>query len=332
MLSTATGDILSNQVMGLVYSLYPNIDAELLQLGLSRLISQYDVRPSKLGEGNPDLHQKITLFLEGKRLEGLSPVTLASYLIELRTFSRYIQKPAADITTTDIRYFLSQWESLKTSSLSKKLSVLKSFFSWLNTEEIVTKDPTRRIKPPKKEKRLPKSLSVEELELLREACRTRRERAVVEVLYSTGCRLSEVLNLNKEDINYQSMSTRVIGKGNKEREVFFSHKALFHLKKYFIQRKDMSQALFSTERQPYERLSSRGLQREIKVIAARAGLTKSVYPHIFRHTFATDLLNNGAELSTVQALLGHEDPATTLIYCSVTDDKKRQAHKQYHAQ
>jgi len=281
MLSTATSDILSNQVIGLVYTLCPNIDTSILQLGLSKLISHYDIRPSKLGEGNPDLQQKITLFLEGKRLEGLSKVTLDSYLIELRIFSRYIQKAADEVTTTDIRYFLSQWENLKTSSLSRKLSVLKSFFGWLNTEEIIDKDPTRRIKPPKKEKRLPKSLSVEELELLREACKTRRERAVVEVMYSTGCRLSEVLNLNKDDINYQSMSTVVIGKGNKEREVFFSHKALFHLKKYLMQRKDIMPALFVTERQPYVRLSSRGLQREVKIIAARAGITKSVHPHIF---------------------------------------------------
>ena len=155
---------------------------------------------------------------------------------------------------------------------------------------------------------------------------------MLEVYYATGCRLSEVQKMDRDDIDYQGMSAKVIGKGKKERVVYFSHKAIYHLKKYLMRRVDQEPALFITERQPYRRLSPRGIQREVRIIADRSGIKKRIHPHVLRHTFATDLLNNGADLASVQALLGHEDPATTQIYAVVTDERKRQAHKQYHAQ
>ncbi|WP_243119687.1 site-specific integrase [Pelotomaculum propionicicum] len=136
-----------------------------------------------------------------KRLEGLSSLTLAGYEIELRIFGQYVQKRVGEITTSDIREYLGQFENLKLSSLSRKLSVLKSFFGWMADEEIIAKDPTRKIKPPKKERLLPKALNIEELEMMREMCRTTRERAMIEVFYATGCRLSEVQQLNQTDID-----------------------------------------------------------------------------------------------------------------------------------
>ncbi|NNV04664.1 tyrosine-type recombinase/integrase, partial [Brevibacillus sp. MCWH] len=234
-----------------------------------------------------------------------------------------------EITAADIRVFLGRFSHLKLSSIAKKLSVLKSFFGWLVSEEIIQRDPTKKLKPPKQEKRLPKALTIEELEMLREACKTTRQRAFLEVLYATGCRLSEVQALNRSDINYQTLSCRVIGKGNKEREVYFSFKAMYHLRKYLMARTDNEPALFITERKPYRRLSKRGIQREIALIAENAGLGKKVSPHTLRHTFATLTLNNGAELAAVQALLGHEDPATTQVYAQLTDEKKREQHKKY---
>jgi len=228
-----------------------------------------------------------------------------------------------------IRIYLGQFDKLKSSSMAKKLSIIKSFLGWLTSEEIISRDPTKKIKPPKKEKRLPKALLIDELEMIREACTTPRERALIEVMYASGCRLSEVVKMNKEDIDYQSMSTTVIGKGNKERTVYFSAKALYHLKKYLMQRLDSDPALFVTERKPNRRLSSRGIEREVKVIAGKSEVKKNVYPHILRHTFATLLINNGASLVAVQELLGHEDPATTLIYARLSDEKIKQSHKQY---
>ncbi len=165
--------------------------------------------------------------------------------------------------------------------------------------------------------------------MLRESCKTNRQRAFLEILYATGCRLSEVHALNKLDINYRTASCRVIGKGNKEREVYFSPKAMYHLRKYLMNRTDDSEALMVTERKPYRRLSQRGIQREIGIIAKQAGLDKKISPHTMRHTFATLTLNNGADIAAVQALLGHEDPATTQIYAQLTEEKKRDAHKKY---
>lgn len=196
-------------------------------------------------------------------------------------------------------------------------------------EEIISRDPASKLKPPKTEKRLPKALTIEELELLRESCQTVRQRAFIEILYATGCRLSEIHQLNRKDINVQSMSTNVIGKGNKEREVYLSYKAMYHLKKYLNSRTDDSEALMVSERQPYGRLSKRGIQREIKQIAKNAGLESKVSPHVLRHTFATLTLNNGAELVAVQELLGHSSPDTTLRYAKITEERKRDQHKKY---
>jgi len=307
----------------------PNVDKPDIQQTLSAILALYDIKPALVPQGHPDLQQKIKLFIAGKKLEGLSKLTLDSYTLELRIFAEHINKATDEITTSDIRIYLGEFDHLKTSSISRRLSVLKSMFSWLANEKVITCDPTKQIKPPKKEQRVPKALTIEELEMIREACVTPRERALVEVLYATGGRLSEIQKMNRQDIDYQAMSVLVVGKGNKERPVYFSFKALYHLKKYLMRRMDNEAALFITERRPYRRLSARGIQREVGIIAGRSGVKKNVHPHIFRHTFATLMLNNGADLVAVQGLLGHTDPATTQIYASMTDERRKQSHKQY---
>ena len=164
---------------------------------------------------------------------------------------------------------------------------------------------------------------------MREHCKTKRERALLEAFYSTGTRLEELQQLNKDDIDWIDMSARVIGKGNKERVVYLSIRAAYHLKQYLESRKDDCPALFVTERKPCRKLGHRQIQKDIKNIGARAGFGDKVHPHVLRHTFATLLLDNGAELSEVQHLLGHESPVTTQGYTNVTEEKKRAAHKKY---
>jgi len=322
-------DSLLEELVNSIKGLCEEVDISIIREKFSDILILYNIKPTNFTAGHPDITQKVKLFIAGKKLEGLSELTLEAYQLELKIFGKYIQKMVEDITTNDIRIFLSQFEKLKISSISKKLSVLKSFFGWLASEEIIPRDPTKKIKPPKKERRLPKALTIEELEMIREACTTPRERALIEVLYATGCRLSEVQKMNKEDVNYQSMSTLVIGKGNKERPVYFSFKAMYHLKKYLMSRTDNVNALFVTERREYRRLSSKGIQREIKIIAGRSEVKKNVHPHILRHTFATLMLNNGADLVAVQGLLGHVDPSTTQIYAQMTDERTKQSYKQY---
>lgn len=322
-------EALLNQLVDGVAEICPDTDLMQVKSKMAAILAMYDIRPGKITNGHPDVKEKVRMFLSAKKLEGLSPLTLAGYEIELRIFAAHVQKKVEDITTADIRNFLGQFDHLKLSSISRKLSVLKSFFGWLIEEEIIQKDPTRKVKPPRKEKRLPKALTVEELEMIREACKTPRERALVEVLYATGGRLSEIQGLNRRDIDWQNKSAKVIGKGDKEREVYFSWKALYHLKKYLNSRNDAVPALFVTQRQPVRRLSKRGIQREIKIIAERAGIQKNVHPHVFRHTFATLTLNNGADLVAVQSLLGHSDPGTTQVYAQLTDSRRKEQYQKY---
>lgn len=321
-------ELLISDLTGYISELLP-INVEETKADLSEIVAKYHITQVSSYDIHPDLTEKIELFLSGKRVEGLSQITLYDYELQLNMFSKHIKKRVEDITTADIRVFLGKFEHLKTSTISTKLSVLKSFFGWLVSEEIIQRDPTVKIKPPKKEKRLPKALTIEELEMLREVCETYRQRALLEVLYATGCRLSEVQALNRDDINFQTGSILVFGKGGKEREVYLSWRAMHHLKKYLFNRLDDEPALFVTERKPYRRLSKRGIQREIEKIGKKANLQKSVHPHVLRHTFATLTLNNGASLAAVQAFLGHEDASTTQIYAQLTNEKKREEYRKY---
>lgn len=324
----SAGELFISDIVNYISTLVP-IQLEQVKRDLSEVVTNYHVTLIDPDCINPDLGEKIDLYLSSKKLEGLSPLTLAGYELDLRIFAENVKKETSKITAADIRVFLGKSSNLKMSTIGKKLSVLKSFFGWLASEDYIQRDPTTKLKTPKLEKRAPKALTIEELEMIRESCKTRRQRAFIEALYATGCRLSEMHSLNRGDINLQTMSTKVIGKGNKEREVFFSFKAMYHIRKYLSERLDNDPALFVTERKPTRRLTRRAIQREISIIAAAAGLNKRVSPHTLRHTFATLTLNNGAELGAIQQLLGHESPATTQIYAQYTSERKREHHKKY---
>lgn len=331
-MSNTVGEQLLSECVSAIYESVPNSSLDELRNKFSSIISKYNIHKIDSDKIHPDLSDKIAMFLSSKKLEGLSPLTLSGYKLDLNKFADYTKKKTDEITTADIRSYLSKFSDLKMSTIGKKLSTLKSFFSWLTSEEILQRDPTTRLKSPKTEKRLPKALTVEELEMMREACMTNRQRAFLEFAYASGCRLSEIQNLNRNCVNIQSMSCHVIGKGNKEREVYLSFKALYHLKKYLNARNDECEALLVTERKPHRRLSNRAIQREIDIITKNAGIEKRVSPHTLRHTFATLMLNNGAELVAIQELLGHSSPDTTMKYARISEERKRQQHKRYLAQ
>lgn len=324
-----SGEQMLSEIVAEIYEMVPALDMDKVRNNLSRIFIKYEVAKIEGDNDQPDIKEKIQLFLSSKKLEGLSELTLEGYRLDLNIFANDVLKKVNDVTPSDIRVYLAQFTENKMSTIGKKLSILKSFFSWLAGEEIIQRDPTLKINPPKTEKLLPKALKIEELEMLREGCKTRRERAFLEVLYATGARLAEVHQLNRDDVNQQSMSSNVIGKGDKERAVYLSFRALFHLNKYLESRNDECEALFVTVRRPYRRLSKAGIQREIKIIANRAGIGDKVSPHILRHTFATLTLNNGAELVAVQELLGHSSPETTLRYARISEERKRDQHRRY---
>lgn len=321
---------LMNDLGVVVSTLSPEIDIQKLVVRLEEVLSNYDIQRRTQLEHEEDILEKMELFIDAKRLEGLSEVTLSGYRIELNLFANHIKKAVVQVTTADIRGYLAKNNHLQISTIDRKLNVLRSFFAWLVQEEMLLRNPTLKIKPPKQPKRLPKGLSVEELEIVRESCESLRERALVEVMYSTGCRLSEITNLKVADVNLQNMNARVIGKGNKERIVYLSFKALYHLKRYLISRNDDCEYLFVTYRKPYRKVSNRSIQDEINKIESRVEISKKLTPHTFRHTFATLAAEQGIEIADLQHLMGHEDPSTTLVYAHVTEERKQQAYKKYH--
>lgn len=320
---------LQSDLLTVVTMLNPEIHHDVLSVRLEEVLYRYHIEHREMKELENDLREKVELFLSSKKLEGLADRTLDDYEMELCLFAKYISKAVVQIQTPDIRSYLASLKGVQTSTLGKKLTVLKSFFSWMVKEEMLLRDPTAKIKTPKKKKRLPKGLTVEEFELVRETCATKRERALIEVFYSTGCRLSELASMDTDNINRQEMSTTVMGKGDKERKVYLTYTSLYHLNSYLKSRDDDCEAAFITQRRPYRRMGIRAIQNETDNIEQRAGLRTVLTPHIMRHTLAQNMLDNGASLEEVQNILGHENIGTTQVYAHVSEERKQQAHRRY---
>lgn len=323
---------LANDLQVVFSTLAPDIEMNKLEVRLEEVLSNYEIQRRTLKDIENDLAEKIEMYLSARAIEGLSDLTLQGSEGELKRFAEYVNKPTVQITTADIRKYLASDKQWMMSTVDNKLSKIKTFFGWLIREEILLRDPSAKIKPPKKPKRLPKALNIEELELVRESCKTLRERALMEVMYSTGCRLSEIMNMKINDISGTEMSAKVIGKGDKERVVYLTPKAMYHLRKYLESRNDDCEYLFVTDRKPARKMANRTIERIIDKIQSRAKISKKLTPHVFRHTAATLMMENGADLADVQQILGHENPSTTLVYAHVSEERKKQAHKRYHAQ
>lgn len=326
---------LTNELQALVGTICPDVDEMKLSVRLEEILTNYDTLRKSNQQLQEDLQENISLYISSKKLEGLSSRTLSGNLLDLQLFAAHCKKATAHITTPDIRAYLAKAQTergLMNSTVGKKLSTLKSFFGWLVQEEIILKNPVLKINPPKTPKRLAKGLSIEELELVRECCHTLRERALLEVFYSTGCRLSEIANMRIDHINFQDMSASVIGKGDKERIVFLTFKACYHLKKYLNTRNDDCPYLFVTERRPFRQMKNCSIQREINKIEQRADIGKKLHPHVLRHTYATLMRDAGIELGDLQHLMGHSSPATTLRYLGSSENRSREAHRKYHVQ
>jgi integrase/recombinase XerD len=305
----------------------PTINLIELKSHFSSILYKYNINYKTQNEEDVDLSYYISMFLSIKKLEGLSSITLGGYKDELNIFNKNMFKSLPAITSNDIRLYLAKFPKLKQSSVGKKIFVLKSFFKIMVQEEIIIKNPMNKINSPKKERRLPKALSEEQLEILRENCMTLREKAIFELYFATAARLSELSQLNISQINWQNQSIKIIGKGNKERIVYFSFKASHYLKKYLNSRNDNCEALFVTERKEYKKLSNRGIQRIFVSLGDRAGI--KLHVHLLRHSQATALLNNGADLALVQEILGHSSSDTTQVYCQLSEQNKHDGYRKY---
>lgn len=323
---------LLNEINTVVKMAANTVDETRLAHYLDDLLSNYDVIQKDTETHRDDNEDYIHMYLSSIKIENYSEHTLKNYRYELYRFVKFINKSLLKATTADVRQYLAAHAHLKSSTIVTKMDIISSMYAWLVKEEELLKNPCVKIKRPKLPKKVREGLTIIELEQVRAACKNIRQRALIEVFYSTGCRLDELCKLNIGDIDWEHSSAIVHGKGNKERRVFLSEKAKYYLKKYLESREDECPALITSERKPIRRLTHEGIQYQIKKIRLASGISKSLHPHILRHTFAQLSLDAGMEIADLQSLMGHESAETTARYATVSEERKRNAFNRFHMQ
>lgn len=264
---------------------------------------------TELAEYNDSIEKLKNIFLATLAVENKSSNTIKQYDVHLRQFAEYFTgKDINEIDSVDIRGFLFKYKqkrSLSNTSLNNKRCVLSSFFTWLCDEEYISKNPMRRVKKIKTTKKKKVAFTQEEMERMRIACADIRDRAVIEMLACTGCRVTELSNINQNDIDFTRKKIKIIGKGDKERTVYISDQAMIYLEQYLKARNDNNPALFATKRYPFDRLKKDGIERIVREIGVKCNIC--AYPHKFRRTLCTNLCRRGMPLQNVAILLGHAD-------------------------
>lgn len=309
---------------------------QLLKDTLKNTLTKYEITKEEVSENIvSDNNNKIMEeFLETKRIEAKSQTTIYNYGNEIAKMFMVINKPLVEITTSDIRRYMDyrkQHDQLKPVSLNNIRMYLMSFFKWCALEEYIYKNPMDRIGVVKSEKRVIETLSDEECEMIRCACDNERDLAIIDLLSGSGMRVSELTNLNIQDVDFEKGEVLVFGKGSKERICFLTGKAKVHLKWYLSQRVDTNPALFVTAKKPYTRLTKNGVEYILKNIANKSQIPKvRLYPHKYRSTLATNMFNKGASIDMVQHILGHQSSTTTSeCYVSAQTSTIKNAHHTY---
>ena len=245
-------------------------------------------------------------------------------------FSR-IETPVRKITTEQLREYLTGYQKINNCGKSTVDNIrrnISSFFSWLEEEDHILKSPMRRIHKIKTKTKVKETISDEDIERLRDHCEVTRDIAIIDLLYSTGIRVGELVNLDIKDINFEERECIVYGKGEKERRVYFDAKAKLHLQNYISSRKDNNPALFVTLDAPHERLKISGVEIRLRELGRKLNLTR-IHPHKFRRTMATRAIDKGMPIEQVQKLLGHSQIDTTMHYAIVNQTNVKTSHRKY---
>lgn len=280
-----------------------------------------------------EIPKTVEICIASKKIEGLSEKSLYLYLIVLKDFFWFLSKPPEKVAANDIRIYLYHYQKergISNRSLDTRRTIICSYFKWLANEEYICKNPAVHIAPIKYERKHKKSMTQMDLEKIRAACKTKTEKAIVELLYSTGCRVSELCNLNITDVNFETKEVAVFGKGSKSRTSYINARAEVALKEYLESRSDVSQALIVHDTKPHIRMKKSGIEMVIRKIMARTnGVGTHVTPHVFRHTTATTALDRGMSIVDVSRLLGHERLDTTMEYITADAKSVKNSHSNF---
>ena len=270
-------------------------------------------------------------FLTAKGVEGCSPKTLQYYEDTLARVLATIDKPIAAIESDDLRQYLNDYEITRHTRkviIDNIRRIMSSFFSWLEDEDYIVKSPVRRIHRVKTAQVAKETLTDEELETLRDACKNKRDLALVDLLASTGMRIGELVRLDVADVNMQERECIVTGKGNKQRPVYFDARAKLHLTEYLETRADSDLALFVSLDSSASRVTVGGMELRLRNLGKKAGVSR-VHPHKFRRTLATHAIDKGMPIEQVQKLLGHAKIDTTMHYAMVNQSNVKASHRRY---
>ena len=292
---------------------------EFINVNMERISTLPVERRDSVDEKNRYILQ---LFLYKKK--GLAEGTKYGYIAAVRRLVTLIYKPLTDIDKMDIAYYLNWYEAKNLSATGRKNQAttinnerrfLSAFYTWMRKEKLILDNPVEGVEPLKTYKKPIDYFSAEEMEKLRDGCRTLRERAMIEVFRSTGARVGELVAVTMDMIDWITGDIMICGeKGGRFRPIYLDEEARYHLKKYLAARHDGNPSLFVQSRMPYGTISKAGVRLILKGIACRAGLTCRVYPHKLRKTLGMDLKNKGVDIGIIQEVMGHASPAVTALY------------------
>lgn len=273
----------------------------------------------------------LKLFLDAKHIEGCSERTLRYYKSTVEHMLQKISTPIRKITTDEIRTYLVNYQKdghcskVTVDNIRRNIS---SFFSWLEEEDYILKSPMRRIHKIKTKTVVKDIISDESMEKMRDACEEIRDLAIIDLLFSTGIRVGELVRLNIDDVNLEQRECVVFGKGDKERRVYFDAKAKIHLMEYLAERTDENPALFVSLDAPFTRLQISGVEIRLRELGRKLSLNR-IHPHKFRRTMATRAIDKGMPIEQVQKILGHSQIDTTMQYAIVNQSNVKNSHQKY---
>ena len=273
----------------------------------------------------------LKMFLAAKTIEGCSKRTIQYYRVTIEKMLTVMNQPIRKITTEDMRSYLSryqEWNGCSKVTVDNVRRNISSFFSWLEEENYILKSPMRRIHKIKTNQQVKEIITDEDIERLRDSCKCKRDLAMIDLLYSTGIRVGELVNLNISDVDFEARECVVFGKGGKERKVYFDAKSKLHLQAYLSSRVDDNEALFVTLDAPHDRLKISGVEIRMRSLGRSNNLTR-IHPHKFRRTMATRAIDKGMPIEQVQKILGHSQIDTTMQYAMVNQSNVKSSHRKY---